>query len=203
MHQWSALSSLEFPQLTPTCTSNLPPCCAGITCRLSHVILQERTLILLHCPSTVNSCTKSSSFHSMAAAPQRLRRSFRFQLLQTLPEAWRRDAEQAGSELEPSLSQLSFSSAGWCAVIYDTLSFKPHWLPPHPPHHHLSLTNSLSALVSCHVTCERSVCNYISKQTGKNAFLLNSSFTSSVPVPIFPLWSAHLLIFSLPQRLWS
>lgn len=44
---------------------------AVFTCRLSHVILQERTLILLHCPSTVNSCTKSTSFHSILTASQR------------------------------------------------------------------------------------------------------------------------------------
>lgn len=44
---------------------NMHPGCAVFTCRLSHVILQERTLILLHCPSTVNSCTKSTSFHSI------------------------------------------------------------------------------------------------------------------------------------------
>lgn len=44
---------------------------AVFTCRLSHVILQERTLILLHCPSTVNSCTRSTSFHSILAASQR------------------------------------------------------------------------------------------------------------------------------------
>lgn len=43
-------------------------CAEHFTCRLSHVILQERTLILLHCPSRVNSCTRSTSFHSILAA---------------------------------------------------------------------------------------------------------------------------------------
>lgn len=49
----------------PNPAINMHPGCAVFTCRLSHVILQERTLILLHCPSTVNSCTKSTSFHSI------------------------------------------------------------------------------------------------------------------------------------------
>lgn len=31
----------------------------------SHVILHDRTLILLHCPSAVNSCTVSTWFHSI------------------------------------------------------------------------------------------------------------------------------------------
>lgn len=74
-----------------------------------------------------------------------------------------------------------------------------------PPHHHLSHTNSLSALVSCHMTCKSPACNYISKQTGKNALIYDqflnetgtSSFTPSVPARIFPSWSAYLFIFNL------
>lgn len=140
----------------------------------------------------------------MAAAPQRHRQPCCLQLLQTLPQAWKRDAQQGRRKLERSLSQLSFSSAWWCAVIYDTLSLDPHWLPA-PPHHHLSHTNSLSALVSCHMTCKSPACNYISKQTGKNALIydqflnetVTSSFTPSVPVRIFPSWSAYLFIFNL------
>ena len=38
---------------------------ALITWWESQVILQDRTLILLHCPSTVNSCTASTWFHSI------------------------------------------------------------------------------------------------------------------------------------------
>lgn len=57
-------------------------CWAVFTCRLSHVILQERTLILLHCPSTVNSCTKSTSFHSILTARQTNSRPLWFQRLE-------------------------------------------------------------------------------------------------------------------------
>lgn len=86
-----------------------------------------------------------------------------FRLQKMLPETWKRDAEQGGRKLERSLSQLSFSSAWWCAVIYDTRSVDPHWLrAPHPPTSHIK---TLSALVSCHVTCRSPVFSYISKQT--------------------------------------
>lgn len=69
--------------------------CAVFTCRLSHVILQERTLILLHCPSTVNSCTKSTSFHSILTDSLRETAETLFQVSagkKMLPEDWKRKA---------------------------------------------------------------------------------------------------------------
>lgn len=66
--------------------------CAVFTCRLSHVILQERTLILLHCPSTVNSCTKSTSFHSILTSVSETRRTLMVSDGKALPEARTRTA---------------------------------------------------------------------------------------------------------------
>lgn len=158
------------------------PCCAVITCRLSHVILQERTLILLHCPSTVNSCTRSTSFHSMAAAPQRHRQPCCLQMLQTLPQAWKRDAQQGRRKLERSLSQLSFSSAWWCAVIYDTLSLDPHWLPAPPT------TTSLIQTLSLHwfpaiwrVKALRAITS-VNKQAKTPSYMINFWMKQELPL---------------------
>lgn len=148
---------------------------AVFTCRLSHVILQERTLILLHCPSTVNSCTRSTSFHSILTAPQRNSGAVWFQLEKCCQRLERE--KLGGGKWERSLSQLSLSSAWRCAVIYDTLSLslaRPT-LPP-LPHLFLSLffshTYSLSpSLVCSHVMCKAHWCdtafNCYSKQTCK------------------------------------
>lgn len=147
---------LGASQLTLTCRFLSASRCAVFTCRLSHVILQERTLILLHCPSTVNSCTKSTSFHSILTAPQRDSGPLWFRL-----ERWcsRIGREKLGrGTQERSLSQLSLSSARWCALIYDTLSLNlslslylscsahaPSLPPPNPP---ISLALSLIQTLS-------------------------------------------------------
>ena len=142
---------LWAPQLTLTCRFPSASRGAVFTCRLSHVILQERTLILLHCPSTVNSCTKSTSFHSILTAPQRDSGPLWFRL-----ERWctRIGREKLGrGTQERSLSQLSLSSARWCALIYDTLSLNlslspslsPSLARPTlPPSLHPTLTPSLA-----------------------------------------------------------
>lgn len=172
---------LGASQLTLTCRFLSASRCAVFTCRLSHVILQERTLILLHCPSTVNSCTKSTSFHSILTAPQRDSGPLWFRL-----ERWcsRIGREKLGrGTQERSLSQLSLSSARWCALIYDTLSLNlslslsislarptlPPSLHPTLPSLSLSLLYKLSlALVCSHMTCAAqcdTTFNYYSKQT--------------------------------------
>lgn len=73
--------------------------------------------------------------------------------------------------------------------------------PPPPPHPHLSLTNSLSALVCCHMTCDSSVCSYISQQTGKNTLkyhqIVNEAVNPSFPPSVPSVYSlSHLLICS-------
>lgn len=93
--------------------------CAVFTCRLSHVILQERTLILLHCPSTVNSCTKSTSFHSILTDSLRETAETLFQVSAGQKNVARGLKEKSLGGLvaegrekqERSLSQLSPSSA--------------------------------------------------------------------------------------------
>ena len=75
--------------------------CAVFTCRLSHVILQERTLILLHCPSTVNSCTRSTSFHSILTAFQRDSRLLWFQIEKCCQRLEREELGGGGNQSDP------------------------------------------------------------------------------------------------------
>lgn len=161
--------------------------CAGRTCRLSHVILQERTLILLHCPSTVNSCTKSTSFHSILSEQRRTGGLLWFQPEERekkmLPEARKRKSLRWGNGSDP-YHNFPSSSARWCAVIYGSLSLSPTLPPPPslPPQ-----TNSWSALVFSHVTCRTHWCDsaltYYSKQTCKptGRLIIHSSFSSTLP----------------------
>lgn len=114
---------------------------AVFTCRLSHVILQERTLILLHCPSTVNSCTRSTSFHSILAALQRNDGPLWFQPEKNVARGLKKkSSEGRRNKGDPYHNFPSLLPVMCCDLRHLDLSFAWTTLPRSPP---FSLTQTL------------------------------------------------------------
>lgn len=172
------LNTADFNMYLPSAVSAVP------TCRLSHVILQERTLILLHCPSRVNSCTKSTSFHSILAAPPRNGARVWFELVQNVARGLKEKSSAGWRKWERSLSQLSFLTACW----WIPLSLSPAW-----PTLAACLPTSLSYKLSLHwfglIWCvelpkcdtlisykSKHKCKTVSRETSSPSLLLNYDF---------------------------